>query len=177
DFESQDIIGVTTAAIRMASNQDDIIEKIFQHCGVRFRVIDGDREAQLTLLAVQNRLLQLQINPKQFVLVDIGGGSTEFIYFDDQIIKSLSLPVGIVTMSEEAKDKEHLYCLLKDFEEKSALFYCSLDVQRENIKLVLTSGTPTTIAAYRMGMDYLNYDPAKINGSILTLDDCVYTYK
>ncbi len=177
DFGNQDVVAVTTAAIRMASNQEDIIGKIFQHCGVRFRVIDGDREAKLTLLAVKNRLLQLQMNPEYFVLADIGGGSTELIYYNDDTTKSISLPIGIVTMSEQAEGRERLDCLLKDFEEKAALFFRSLDVQWENVRLVLTSGTPTTIAAYRSGMDYSNYDPAKINGSILTLDDCKQTYR
>lgn len=176
DFTNQEVVAVTTAAIRMANNAADIISKIQLSTGILFTIIDGQREAELTLLAVQNRLQQLRINPVNFVLSDIGGGSTELIYCTHEKVTSTSLPIGIVTMSEQAENSTQLRLLLADFEEKIRLFYSSLGKMENNIHLVLTSGTPTTIAAYRMGMDYSNYDAQKINGSILTLGDCVLTY-
>ncbi|HEX5670222.1 MAG TPA: phosphatase, partial [Sulfuricurvum sp.] len=88
-----------------------------------------------------------------------------------------SLPIGIVTMSEKAINTNMLQVLLNDFEEKVRQFYLSLDQKENNCILVLTSGTPTTIAAYRRGMNYSNYDPEKINGSFLTLMDCSQTYQ
>ncbi|MDP3265642.1 MAG: phosphatase [Sulfuricurvum sp.] len=176
DFTNQDIVAVTTAALRMANNRVDIIAKIHQHSGILFTIIDGAREAQLTRLAVQNRLKQLHINFTNFVLADIGGGSTELISCDDAKVTSISLPIGIVTMSEKAANSTQLELLLASFEEKVRLFYSSLGEKEYETRLILTSGTPTTIAAYRMGMDYSNYNPDKINGSILTLSDCVQTY-
>lgn len=176
DFAEHEIRAVATAAFRMAKNSEDVIHKIYTHTGIMFTVIDGEQEAQLTLLAVKNRLSNLPVNPRNFVLVDIGGGSTELIHCHDKIIKSVSLPIGIVTMSEQAEDARGLRILLDDFENKVDLFCRSLEEQGNPITLVLTSGTPTTIAAYRMGMDYTTYDPEKINGSILTLEACKLTY-
>lgn len=177
NFSNNEVVAVTTAALRMASNGREIITRIYEHSGIEFKIIDGVLEAQLTLKAVINRLNELQINPAHFVLVDIGGGSTELITCDHDKTNTISLPIGIVTMSEKAADMPMLYQLLNDFESQVALFHESLGSRVNNTRLVLTSGTPTTIAAYRMGMDYTNYDPIKINGSVLTRADCLQTYK
>lgn len=176
DFLNHEVIAVTTAALRMASNGADIISKIHLSTGILFTIIDGEREAKLTLLAVQYRLRKLNIDPVNFVLSDIGGGSTELTYCDYAQVTSKSLPIGIVTMSEQASNSSQLRVLLDDFENKVHLFYSSLEKKKDNTRLILTSGTPTTIASYRMGMNYSNYDPDKINGSVLTLNDCILTY-
>ncbi|MFZ2889423.1 MAG: phosphatase, partial [Sulfuricurvum sp.] len=42
--------------------------------------------------------------------------------------------------------------------------------------LVLTAGTPTTISAYLLGMDYITYDSNRINGFKLRLEDCYRVY-
>lgn len=176
DFSNHEVVAVTTAAMRMARNGAEIISKIQQATGILFTIIDGTREGELTLLAVQNRLRKLEIDSDSFVLSDIGGGSTELIYCNDEKVTSESFPIGIVTMSEKASNSTQLRLLLADFENKVRFFYASLGEREESPRLVLTSGTPTTIAAYRMGMNYANYDPRKINGSILTLSDCMLTY-
>jgi exopolyphosphatase / guanosine-5'-triphosphate,3'-diphosphate pyrophosphatase len=176
DFSTHEVVAVTTAALRMASNGIDIISKIHSSTGILFTIIDGVREAQLTLLAVQNRLRKLHIDSNSFVLSDIGGGSTELVYCDYEKVTSESFSIGIVTMSEQASNITELRLLLADFENQVHLFYNSLGEKKDKARLVLTSGTPTTIAAYRMGMNYLNYDPHKVNGSILTLSDCKQTY-
>lgn len=176
DFVNQEIVAVTTAALRMASNGEEMISRIHQQSGVLFTIIDGEHEAQLTLLAVKNRLNQINVNAERFILVDIGGGSTELIFCDKGETKAVSLPIGIVTMSEKAADKKMLGELLVDFEEHVRRFNGSLACNNPPSQLVLTSGTPTTIAAYRMGMNYSNYDPHKINGSVLTLRDCCQAY-
>ena len=177
NFSNHEVVAVTTAAIRMASNGVEVISSIYLSTGILFTIIDGVREARLTLFAVQNRLKELNIIPDSFVLSDIGGGSTELIYYDDDKVVTKSFPIGIVTMSEQALNNTHLQELLDDFEKKVALFYASLEDKADNARLILTSGTPTTIAAYRMGMYYANYDPHKINGSILTVQDCILTHK
>lgn len=176
DFSNHEVVAVTTAALRMARNGAEVISKIHQSTGILFTIIDGAREGQLTLLAVQNRLRKLNIDSDSFVLSDIGGGSTELIHCDHGKVTSESFPIGIVTMSEQASDSTQLRSLLTNFESKVRFFCGSLGERAYSTRLILTSGTPTTIAAYRMGMNYLNYDPHKINGSILTLNDCRQTY-
>ncbi len=155
DFKVHDVVGYTTAALRLALNANQIIDTIEATSGIRFTIIDARKEADLTLNAVRNRLDMLGITPSSFVLVDIGGGSTELIHFNNETVRSVSLNIGIVTLSESAHSTEEL-------NEKIKLFADSVGESLKDVsasKLVLTAGTPTTIAAYLNGMDYESYNP------------------
>lgn len=165
DFNGHECVGVTTAAMRLARNADDVLETLFNRCGIRFRVIDGEEEARLTLKAVRYRLQRLGVEPFRFLLSDIGGGSTELIESEGDTIRSISLNIGIVTLSESTEMEKRLLL----FETDVRKFVLS----EPETTLVLTAGTPTTIAAYVRGMDYEGYDPSRINGMILTLEDCL----
>lgn len=172
DFISNETIGYTTAAMRLALNANQILDTIAAETNIRFTIIDAQKEADLTLKAVQNRLKTLGIIPSSFVLVDIGGGSTELIRFTNKTAQSVSLNTGIVTLSESADSSEQLDENIQLFTKKvqESLGDCS------DAHLVLTAGTPTTIAAYLNGMDYESYDPEKINGYRLNLEDCYRVY-
>lgn len=172
NFLTQPSVGYTTAAMRMASNADEVLERIYQTTGVMFRIIDAKKEAELTLRAVRYRLAQLSIDPLSFILADIGGGSTELIHFWENQISSDSLNIGIVTLSESALSKTRL-------DEKINLFKTAVRETLQEAKaqyFILTAGTPTTIAAYLNGMDYETYDPTRINGYRLRLEDCYRAY-
>lgn len=172
DFRAHEIVAVTTAAMRMARNAEDILQKILERTGILFRIIDGEKEALLTLKAVQNRLNRLNIPADNFVLADIGGGSTEIIVVSGGRSELKSFPLGIVTLSEKAKTSNVLIKELACFRETITRYMDGLALELPLKTLVLTAGTPTTIAAYLMGMNYISYDPAKINGSFLTRTDC-----
>ncbi|MDD2267352.1 phosphatase [Sulfuricurvum sp.] len=166
DFVSNDIIGCATAAMRMAENSDSVIESIEAATGIRFTIIDAEKEANLTLNAVRYRLSKLGIEPSSFVMADIGGGSTELIVCEGQSSRSISFNIGIVTLSERSNTPKKLDESIYSFKEQ-------INSQRfPHTSLVLTAGTPTTIAAYLNGMDYETYDPEKINGYRLHLEDC-----
>lgn len=172
DFASHEVVAVTTAAMRMASNAEDILHEIFERTGILFRIIDGEEEALLTLKAVQNRLDLLNIPFEEFVLLDIGGGSTEIIVVSGNDTKSKSFPLGIVTLSEKAQTTDILRYELDVFKDMITHYLDGLSLKLPPKILVLTAGTPTTIAAYLMGMDYASYDPSRVNGSLLTRADC-----
>jgi len=172
-FSDHNIVAITTAAMRMADNSEHIVQQIYLQTGIRFRIIDGDEEAVLTLMAVQNRLRLLNISSDEFVLVDIGGGSTEVVVVAESKIKSESFPLGIVTLSEKVQTIEYYHHELELFREKIAFYIESLALSSSPKILVLTAGTPTTIAAYLQGMDYQSYDPDRINGTFLERSDCV----
>lgn len=172
DFSSHDVVAITTAAMRMASNSKVAIKQIESHTGVKFRIIDGYEEAALTLLAVQNRLRLLDISSDECVLVDIGGGSTEVVVVADNKVESKSFPLGIVTLNEKSQKIDHARHELDIFREKISLYIESLKLPSSPRTLVLTAGTPTTIAAYLEGMDYHSYDASRINGTVLERTQC-----
>jgi exopolyphosphatase/guanosine-5'-triphosphate,3'-diphosphate pyrophosphatase len=169
DFQGCEVVAVTTEALRRATNSKEVLETIFQASGVRFEVITGEKEALFTLLAVVNRLESLKIDAKDMVLVDIGGGSTEITFRYGEKILSKSFPVGIVTTAQKyqtlARIKKGLESEMRDFEN-----FIDQSSQKPKI-FVATAGTPTTIASIKLNLDYQSYDPEKINGTELTLED------
>lgn len=170
DFAHHDVIAYTTAAMRLASNSEAILREIFSATGILFQIIDSDTEAELTLNAVRYRLKLLTMEPREFILADIGGGSTELIRCSGTNVYARSLNMGIVTLSESASTRDELRIKIKEFKEAITK---SVDLSGV---LVLTAGTPTTLAAYILGMDYESYDPQKINGYRLHLADCIRVY-
>ena len=170
DFSNHDIVAVTTAAVRMASNAASFLEEIHRCTGVKFRIINGNEEAKLTLLAVQNRLSLLKHDASNLILVDIGGGSTEIVVVSEEKIVTKSFRFGIVTLSEKAPTYSAMQKELDNFGKSVSHYFMQFSNTPKT--LVLTAGTPTTLVAYKLGMNYENYDASKVNGSVLNKNDC-----
>lgn len=172
DFSASPLKAVTTEAIRRAQNASDVLSYIKQHTGVLFETISGDEEARLTLLAVKKRLDKLQHASDTFVLVDIGGGSTELIfhYQDESIAKSF--PIGIVTVAQSYKALENIKEALPREMLDMRMFCAELYVTKgKPDSFVATAGTPTTVAAMKLGFNYETYDSSKINGTTLQKEE------
>ena len=85
-------IAVATAAIRNAYNGVDLVSRVMEETGIQLHIISGNTEAYISYLGVINTL-----DVKHGIIFDLGGGSTELIYFKDrQIVDSVSLPLGAV---------------------------------------------------------------------------------
>ncbi len=167
EFANKPIRAVTTEAMRQAKNSDEAIEQIRVATDVKFEIISGKEEAELTLLAVKHRLKTLPIETKNgsFVVVDIGGASTEIIYSYGNKTITKSFPIGIVTLSQNYKTnkeiKEALPKLTKDM-------YDFTSSCNKVDYFIATAGTPTTIASMKLGQTFKDYDATKINGTTLT---------
>jgi exopolyphosphatase/guanosine-5'-triphosphate,3'-diphosphate pyrophosphatase len=118
----------------------------------------------------------LDIPSKEFLLVDLGGGSTEIILkIKDNIIVE-SFRFGIVTFTQKYKTPEAIkYAARKVINKRVKEFLNGLFLGYKKPKImVASSGTPTTIAALKNGMNYKNYDPKRVNGTIITIKDLDY---
>ena len=169
-------IARTTAAMRKASNSQEILDYIKEQTNVDFKIIEPVEEARLTLLAVVYALKRHQLNDKKFILVDIGGGSTELIIKDRYKIYKKSFDVGIVTLSQTKNNIE----VLSQYKIKMKEFIDSYNLNLDEFDFISTAGTPTTIAALKLGMNYSTYDKHQINGTKVTLDDlenCLNIFK
>ncbi len=173
DFNAQRCVAVTTEAMRRGSNSTDVLAKIYEETGIKFQIIGAHKEAELTLFAVQRRLEELGFRGS-FVLVDIGGGSTEIIFKKGNLSESKSFPVGIVTMASKYTTQEELHRHLPH-ELLAIKEYVDEYYQSEGKPdfFVATAGTPTTIAAFKQGMTYDTYEAERINGSTLNYFECV----
>ncbi len=173
DFSDARIKAVTTEAIRQASNGLKVLISIKEQTGVSFEVIDGDTEAKYALRAVQNRLAILGKTPKSFMMVDIGGGSTEMLfYYGQKQYFSKSFKVGIVTVTQQHKNLDEIAKAIPSLMKEMRSYYDEVVNTHGEVELfIATAGTPTTIAAMKHGMDYATYDSAKIHGTVLSRKD------
>lgn len=93
-----EIIG--TMALRSAANSKVFTKRVRQPCGVGAHVVSGETEAQLSFSAVAGELHS--IADDQFLMFDMGGGSTEFVYSEfRKINKCFSLNVGAIRLTEQ----------------------------------------------------------------------------
>ena len=163
EFDLSSAYAVTTAAMRLASNGAEVLERIADETGLRFIMIEAQEEAYLTDVAVAWRLEKLGYHDG-YLLMDLGGGSTEISIAG----VSQSFDVGIVTMAQKYGSaqgvRENLHA------ELSALKTYIQGFEKPSM-FVATAGTATTIAAFKQELDYRHYDVEKVNGTLLSLKD------
>ena len=170
-YEPSEAICVTTAAMRLASNNNEVLKTFEKRTGAKFKIIDGKEEARLTLLAVKYALKREKIDSSKFILLDIGGGSTEIIINDGDSYSSHSFNFGIVTLTQKYLEYDGLIKELNAHKVDIKAFLEELEMNLDEFTFVATAGTPTTIAAIKLGQDFFHYDKELVNGTVLNLSD------
>ena len=175
DFSDATVKAVTTEAIRQAKNSDEVLATIKSKTGVEFEVIDGEQEANYALRAIQERLKLLGERPESFMMVDIGGGSTELLFhYGDGKSFSKSFPIGIVTVTQTFKSPLQIADAIPALMNPMREYYNEIVSKYGETELfVAIAGTPTTVAAMKLGMEYATYDAQKIHGTRLSQKDLV----
>lgn len=168
DLTSDAVRAVTTEALRRAKNSDEVLLQIKKETGVAFEIISGEEEARLTLLAVKHRLTKLQYASDSFILIDIGGGSTELIFHYENETISKSFPIGIVTIAQRYETLEAIQNALSKEMLEMQMFCAEVYAVKGKVNsFVATAGTPTTVAAMKLGQTYATYNAKKVNGTSL----------
>ncbi|HEY4410981.1 MAG TPA: Ppx/GppA phosphatase family protein [Acidimicrobiia bacterium] len=104
DTFGAEVHAVATSAVREAENRDDFLEAALAKANVKIEVISGVEEARLIHLGV---LQAVPVFDQQVVVVDIGGGSTEFIVgTGGDVLVARSLKVGAIRLTERFFRKE-----------------------------------------------------------------------
>src|SRR5574337_47144 len=85
-LKAEHVAAVATSAVREASNREAFVAAARRESGLSIKVIDGHEEARLTLLGVQHGLC---VGLKRVLVIDIGGGSTEFILASGEAIETM----------------------------------------------------------------------------------------
>jgi exopolyphosphatase / guanosine-5'-triphosphate,3'-diphosphate pyrophosphatase len=170
-----DVAAVGTAALRNATTAADFLDRARTELGLTIEVISSEREAQLTYRAASHDF------GDEIVVVDIGGGSTEFIAQSRTSenaaseLHLISLPIGCVSLTERLAAHDpvttpELHVLRMAVHETLG---SELDLHEfahpHDLKLVATAGTATTLAA--MHLELAPYDPARVHGSCLKVTD------
>lgn len=103
-YPIQKILAVGTAALRDAENGQDFVDECYRKTGIRIQLIDGNREAELIYKAASTCVQPQGI----FLVMDIGGGSNEFIIADQQkIYWKKSYRLGVSMLKEKYKGQDY----------------------------------------------------------------------
>jgi len=98
----KDFRAVGTAVFRKAKNAEDFIKKAQEETGIKIDVLSPEEEASLTLEGVKFGLREvLNELPQKFIVIDVGGGSTEITYLENgNPLWTKSIEIGAVVLKE-----------------------------------------------------------------------------
>jgi len=152
--EVVEVFAVGTAAMRDSSNTDEFIDEIRRKLDIEVEIITGQQEGIITSLGVHHFMDNLQ----NYLIVDIGGRSTEFIYEDNNKVISHSLDLGVVTLTEKyfselPTNRDNI--VKAEQEVMDALS----NLEIPNAKLLIgVSGTATSLGAIHLEQDRFDED-------------------
>lgn len=115
DYNVQDVLATATAALRQASNQEEIVSRMKKETDFEIDILTGEEEAYFGFLAVAH-----SVPTDSAVTIDIGGGSTEITYFiNKKLQKTHSFPFGVVSLQQQFMKEDKITSIEK---EQLALF-------------------------------------------------------
>jgi exopolyphosphatase/guanosine-5'-triphosphate,3'-diphosphate pyrophosphatase len=157
DMGVQRIFAAGTSALREAKNAGDFLKRAEQKLSLAIEVITGEEEAQLSFLAVSR---DLGNSNKPIFVVDVGGGSTEFVSGKgNQIDHWVSLPVGSVRFTEQfllsdpVRQEEWVM-----MENEISKGLGKVPLPHQPFAMVAVGGTATTLASVELGLEHFIYE-------------------
>jgi exopolyphosphatase / guanosine-5'-triphosphate,3'-diphosphate pyrophosphatase len=162
---------VATSASRDASNATDFTAMVRATIGVDPEVVSGDEEARLSFDGAVRGLAATE--PAPYLVVDIGGGSTEFVTGTQTVDRAISMDIGCVRMTERhlVTDPPTAAEVAAAERDITAAVRHALDVVpgRDAKTLVGLAGSVTTVAAIALGLTA--YDPERIHHARISATD------
>ena len=163
---------VATEACRRAANGAAFAERVREQTGIALDIIEPAEEARLAVLGC-HKLLEPGDGPA--VIFDIGGGSTELVLVDQSSVGPKirawwSAPWGVVSLTEsegkealEGPDRIKAYKRMRERARRSfANFSVMLPEKKDDVRLLGTSGTVTTLASVHLALP--SYDRRAVDG-------------
>jgi len=170
---AQRVAIVATSAVREAGIGREFAAAIERATGEQVTIVSGDEEATLTLAGVLGGLDGGPAPPTATLVVDIGGGSTEYILARDrEPVTTTSLRLGVVDLAERfpfrgTVDWPRYRAMQAEIAGRLAAELPS-EILAHSGRLVGTAGTATTLAALDLGLH--QYDPGRVQGHVLASD-------
>ncbi|MEU8973083.1 Ppx/GppA phosphatase family protein [Streptomyces monashensis] len=168
---------VATSASRDAENRDEFVRGVLDILGVEPEVITGDQEAEFSFTGATKELTGRAGLARPYLVVDIGGGSTEFVVGEEHVRAARSVDVGCVRMTErhlvhggEVSDPpaaERIAAMRADIEAALDLAEQTVPL-REAHTLVGLAGSVTSVSA--IDQELPEYDSARIHHSRVSYD-------
>ncbi|WP_018158250.1 Ppx/GppA phosphatase family protein [Demetria terragena] len=168
---------VATSASRDADNAEEFVAGVraaFGDLDVSPEVVSGAEEASLSFAGATGDLVAAG-TPAPYLVVDLGGGSTELVRGSTGVEQQRSVDIGCVRMTErhlrsDPPTAEEISAATRDVD--AALDLAEQDVDLAGIAtLVGLAGSVTTITAH--ALDLSTYDPEAIHGARLEVDQVI----
>ena len=158
-----------TSATRDAINRNIFIDGVKERLGIEPEVISGDEEARLSFAGATR---EFNRSDGPFLVVDIGGGSTEFVLGTDSVESAISVNIGCVRMAErhfhnDPPTADEITIARNDIQNAIDIASASVDIKSAKT-LVCVAGTATTVAAAALNMP--EYDRHAIHLSRISAD-------
>jgi len=166
------IVGVATSAVREATDRTSFLDRVKEETGLNIEVISGEEEARRTLLGVR---YGLEEDDQNLLVLDIGGGSTEWIVVTGGRIQEMkTLDIGVVKLTDrylaaDPPSENDQKRLIRAVEERLRPMAPSIG-HWSGHRLVGAAGTVTTLAALELGLK--TYDPSRVQNMRLGFE-CV----
>lgn len=171
---------IATEACRRASNCDEFVAQVAGRTGLTLEIIPPREEARLALAGC---LALVDYRKPLALLIDIGGGSTEVSWISTeggrpQLLDFISLPYGVVTLSEQiaedyvsgrlplARYEAIAAQVTERLEEFNTRHNIAAAIARREVQMIGTSGTVTTVAAINLGLR--RYNRNLVDGTNIT---------
>jgi len=165
-----------TSATRDATNRDLFIDGVKARLGIAPEVIPGEVEAALSF---QGATRDFPATDGPFIVIDIGGGSTEFVFGTTDVEFAKSMNIGCVRMSERHftggdADPGQIAAAIEDIDEAIAQAAKIVPITQSKT-LIAVAGTATTVAAAALELD--SYDRYAIHLSRISAEKVHATSK
>jgi exopolyphosphatase/guanosine-5'-triphosphate,3'-diphosphate pyrophosphatase len=174
-LEAERIHLVATSAVRDASNRDELARAVRRLTGEPMEVISGEGEAKLSFVGATRGLEA----PAPWLVLDIGGGSTEFVVGDGKPPAAVSAQIGSVRLTEryvhtDPPSYEELDRM--DLAITSVLHQVEDRIPVHDARtLVAVAGTATTVQGISLGLP--EYDPEALHRSVLSRADAERVFR
>ena len=170
EYKVQEVFCIGTAVFRNSNNSDEVIDEVKKRFNLEIKIISGEEEGLLTSLGVHSSFENLQ----NYLIVDIGGQSTELIADIDNKLNIQSENIGVVSLSENYFIENPINI---DKERYAKNFFNDIlqDKDYGHRQLIGVSGTFTSL-----GSIYLNqkiYDENEIDKVIISHDSVENIYE
>ena len=166
----EEVFCIGTAALRNSRNSDEIIDDVKSKFKLDLKIISGEEEGYLTGIGVQSSFENL----KNYLIVDIGGQSTELIYDIDNRVNVDSKEIGVVMMNENFLNQNPI----SELDEENAIkffdqIFSGGDFMNRNF--IGVSGTFTSIVS--MYLRQKNYNEDEIDKTNISYESINHLYK
>lgn len=170
EYKAQNVYLYGTMIFRSAKNSSEVLQQIYQKTGLKLSILSGEDEATYSFYAATN---SLNIEKQNTLVIDTGGGSTEFIFGKDNKLEFVqSLDIGAVTLTDRFNLKNEVTnSVLKESKEYINSIFSKIKNWATPEILIGIGGTVTTISAIVQKLE--PYSAEKIQSSIISLDNVI----